>query len=79
MAEVVARDGIDGPSDFSRGDFITIVHEFAVAVATDDDPGAAGKIGESDFQLVVAVHACIDIGEGGNEGVVNSVEGGMHP
>lgn len=65
--------------DFSSGHFIAVVYEFADAVASNDDSYAAGKVGEADFQFVVVVNAGVNVGEGGNEAVVDSVVGGGHP
>ena len=56
-----------------------MVHCFPDAVAPEDDPCSAGEIRQADLELVEVVQGLVDVGHCGDEGVVNGVEGRVHP
>lgn len=72
--EIIPGYSVDRPAYLSCDISVITVHEFAVAVASDDNPSATGQIRETDLELVKFVDVFVDIGDRRRKRVVHSIE-----
>ena len=75
----IARHCVNIPADRPGDDFVVVIHEFSVAVAADNDAETSGEVGEANLEGVEVVDCLVDVGDGGDEGVVDGVKGGVEP